>query len=525
MRVRAVVDLPGSEVIRSAQAGDPRAVERFVTGCLPLLYNVVGRAMNGRGDVDDVVQETVLRALDGLPRLRDPERLRSWLVAIAIRQVRSWWHHDQRREKVGLPEDVDNLADRRLDFADLTILRLELSGQREEAVRATRWLDDEEREVLALWWLEVAGELTRADVVAACDEPAQHVAVRIQRVKQRLDTARAVARALAAVPRCRELAEEARSWDGTPSARWRKRLGRHVRSCGQCTSDLMPLEGLVGNLALVPLPIGLAGLVLHQLASTAATGAAAATTSAAATAGGVSLKALAAAAAAAVTTVAAIVVHHYTQPTESEERQVALSTVHTPPGSDAGTRAAPESTTVGRTTVTPADLPPTTSPVSSQGRPTDAQPAQVRTSGKALALGRFSLRAASGERYLHRNPWNKYAAMGEISADSDATARQEATFTVVSGLADPACYSFRAPDGDYLRHYVMRVEIGPDDGTTQFAEDSTFCAHPGHGEQAVALEPINFPGHLLRGRPDAEVWIDHGEATGESSFFVVDPLG
>ncbi|WP_435841886.1 RNA polymerase sigma factor, partial [Streptomyces globisporus] len=71
-------------LIAAAQGGDQQAKDQLVSAYLPLLYNVVGRALDGHADVDDVVQETVLRMLRGLPELRDPERFRSWLVAIAM---------------------------------------------------------------------------------------------------------------------------------------------------------------------------------------------------------------------------------------------------------------------------------------------------------------------------------------------------------------------------------------------------------------------------------------------------------
>ncbi|WP_436969360.1 RNA polymerase sigma factor [Actinacidiphila glaucinigra] len=54
---------------------------------LPLVYNIAGRALDGHADVDDVVQETLLRMVRGLSELRDPAAFRSWLVAITIRQV------------------------------------------------------------------------------------------------------------------------------------------------------------------------------------------------------------------------------------------------------------------------------------------------------------------------------------------------------------------------------------------------------------------------------------------------------
>ncbi|WP_416070097.1 RNA polymerase sigma factor, partial [Streptomyces scabiei] len=252
-------------VVMAARAGDRQAAERLVRDCLPLVYNIVGRALNGHGDVDDVVQETMMRALDGLPGLERPERFRSWLVAITVRQIRDRWRRGRPWLTAEPLEASTHDADPQADFTDLVVLRLTLSGQRREAVEATRWLEDEEREVLALWWMECAGELTRGELSAACGLAPQHAAVRIQRVKERLETARTIVRAVTASPRCPGLADALAPWDGRPSGLWRKRLARHVRDCPQCrsnSSDLIPAERLLAGLALVPVPVGLAGLVL-----------------------------------------------------------------------------------------------------------------------------------------------------------------------------------------------------------------------------------------------------------------------
>ncbi|MEV6739913.1 hypothetical protein AB0N14_24415 [Streptomyces sp. NPDC051104] len=42
--------------IAAAQACDRHALDELVAGWLPLVYNIVGRALNGHADVDDVVQ-------------------------------------------------------------------------------------------------------------------------------------------------------------------------------------------------------------------------------------------------------------------------------------------------------------------------------------------------------------------------------------------------------------------------------------------------------------------------------------
>ncbi|MFG3514152.1 sigma-70 family RNA polymerase sigma factor [Streptomyces bobili] len=240
-------------LVTAARGGDPAAQDALVGAYLPLVYNIVGRALNGSVDVDDVVQESMLRALDSLTALRDPESFRSWLVAITMNQIRAHWQ--QRQLAHGSPvEEAGDLADPGADFVDLTMMRLQLSGQRQETARATRWLEPDDRSLLSLWWLECAGALTRAEVAEALELSPQHTAVRVQRMKAQLEAARVVVRALDAPQPCEELRGVLASWDGRPSALWRKRIARHARDCTRCSglwSGLLPAEGLLAGLALV----------------------------------------------------------------------------------------------------------------------------------------------------------------------------------------------------------------------------------------------------------------------------------
>ncbi|MFJ6631825.1 sigma-70 family RNA polymerase sigma factor [Streptomyces sp. NPDC091376] len=249
-------------VIMAAQAGDQQAQDRLVAEYLPLVYNIVGRALNGHADVDDVVQETMLRVLGGLDGLRSPDNFRSWLVAITMNQIRGHWR-ERRTGAIpggGALDDAYDVVDPGADFVDLTITRLGLSGQRRETAEATRWLDEDDRALLSLWWLEAAGQLSRAEVATALELSPQHTAVRVQRMKAQLETARVVVRALSADPRCVLLEPIVAGWDGMPSALWRKRLARHARGCTVCAghwSGLVPAEGLLVGLALVPLAASL----------------------------------------------------------------------------------------------------------------------------------------------------------------------------------------------------------------------------------------------------------------------------
>ncbi|MGW0706967.1 RNA polymerase sigma factor [Streptomyces sp. NPDC002643] len=266
--------------IAAAQAGDRRALDELVEGWLPLVYNIVGRALNGHADVDDVVQETMLRAVDNLGTLRDPDSFRSWLVAIAMRQIRD---RARRRTTDPLGEDTGD-GQGAADFAELTVLRLQLEGQRREVAEAVRWLDDEDRQLLSLWWLEVAGELTRRELAAAVGISRQHAAVRVQRMKARLETARGIVRALDSS--CDDLRLVTVRWNGRPDSVWRKRIARHIRGCARCDGQrgadamVVPAERLLVGIALVPIPVGFTlSLAFGGKTAVAATATAAASTS------------------------------------------------------------------------------------------------------------------------------------------------------------------------------------------------------------------------------------------------------
>ncbi|WP_435176231.1 sigma-70 family RNA polymerase sigma factor [Actinacidiphila sp. bgisy145] len=255
---------PDPAMVSAARDGDERALERLVAQCLPLVYNIVGRALDGHDDVDDVVQETLLRVVRGLADLRDPAAFRSWLVAIAVRQVRD--REQARKASWHQRTDLDAaelVADPASDFASVTILRLGLTDQRREIAEATRWLDHDDRTLLALWWLEETGDIGRAELADALGLTRQHAAVKVQRMKEQLETSRIVVRALGAAEPCPDLREMTGSWDGVPSPLWRKRFARHIRRCQVCGrpgSALLPMERLLSGLPLLPLPVSLAAV-------------------------------------------------------------------------------------------------------------------------------------------------------------------------------------------------------------------------------------------------------------------------
>lgn len=252
---------PAPDVVAAARAGERDALEELSSRTLPLIYSVAARAHPYRDEVDDIVQETMMRILRGIGGLESPEAFRSWVITITVNEVRDHIRRRGRRETTGSAFDAaEHRPDPAADFAEAVILDLRLSGQRKESLRATRWLDEDDRELLSLWWLETAGRLERAELASALYMTGHQAAVRVQRMKERLHTSRVIVRALAARPACGELTQLTLDWNGAPSGLWRKRLGRHVRQCPRCVrheEGILAPEGLLAPLALLPVPAAL----------------------------------------------------------------------------------------------------------------------------------------------------------------------------------------------------------------------------------------------------------------------------
>ena len=245
-------ELPHPELVTAAQRGDRGALEELVRACLPLVYNIVGRAAETDLDVDDIVQETMLRMIKGIGTVREPERLRSWVVTIALRQLTEA-RQRAGRERVLRAAELPDRADPTMDIEQAVTTRHLVSAEQRDLGRAAEWLDDSHRSLLALWWLELRGELSRTELAASLGEPVANTGVRVQRMREQLAVARSVVEALGRVPRCPGVDASLVGWDGTPSPLWRKRIARHLRDCSACGEQARLLASSKRLLAALPL--------------------------------------------------------------------------------------------------------------------------------------------------------------------------------------------------------------------------------------------------------------------------------
>lgn len=522
-----LIDADHVGLVVAAQAGDDRAREELIAAYLPLVYNIVGRALSGHADVDDVVQETLLRVVRDLPDLRAPESFRSWLVSITLRQINTHWHRQHvSADRTTVIDEARQIPDAGAEPVDTAILRLHVSDERRRVVEAGRWLDPDHRVLLSLWWQECAGLLSREDMAAATGLTVAHVGVRLQRMREQLELCRTIVAALEADPRCPQLDGTVVGWDGHHASVWRKRIARHTRDCTVCratSAERVPAELLPLGLTTLAVPAALIAALaakglLSGTAASAAGLAAAPVAVGTATGGGGLHGAL-------IGKLQTVTAHPLVSLATGAVLIAGTATYATWPEPAPRVPGATAAPTVGTPTPVPSRT--TTSAGPSPTSPSPVSPPSVGPSAVAGAvpLGAQSLESADSPG-LFVTYTGDFAALGGVAASSSAQARQRVTFTVVGGLADMRCVTFRAADGRYLRHHYLRLRLSTDDGSALFREDATFCPRPGAVAGSVTLHAHNYPGSVIRHR-DGGIWLDGSDGTrafaGQASFIVRSP--
>ncbi len=95
-----------TELLRQAKAGDGEAFSQLVDPYRRELQVHCYRTLGSLADAEDLVQETLIAAWQGLPDFREQASLRSWLYRIATNRCLNWLRSASRHppiESPGLP--------------------------------------------------------------------------------------------------------------------------------------------------------------------------------------------------------------------------------------------------------------------------------------------------------------------------------------------------------------------------------------------------------------------------------------
>ena len=103
-------------LVDECRRGNPEGFTRLVALTEPGVRRMIGRLVLAGPDVDDLVQETYLRAWKSLAGFRGESRFSTWLCRIAVNVARSW--RRSRPVASPLPDDAGSTMLGRQDLGD-----------------------------------------------------------------------------------------------------------------------------------------------------------------------------------------------------------------------------------------------------------------------------------------------------------------------------------------------------------------------------------------------------------------------
>jgi RNA polymerase sigma factor (sigma-70 family) len=252
------------DVVAAIVAGDPAGLAEAYDRYAAPLYTYCRTMLREPADAADAVQDTFVIAASRLSGLRDPERLRSWLYAVA----RNECHRRLRSRSEQAPlEEAPDVTDEAADVSAGT----ERAVLRALVRDATNGLGPAEREVVEL---QLHQGLASGEVASVLGISRNHAHALLSRARDQLETALGVLLVARSGRRdCPVLDPLLKDWDGRLTVLLRKRINRHIGRCPVCSErqrretapamflGAVPIAAL--PLATAALPAGLRDQVLR----------------------------------------------------------------------------------------------------------------------------------------------------------------------------------------------------------------------------------------------------------------------
>jgi RNA polymerase sigma factor (sigma-70 family) len=245
------------EIVAAIVAGEPAGLAECYDRYAQALYSHCRSLLSDPADAADAVQDTFVVAATKLGGLREPDRLKAWLYAVArnecLRRLRDRGRTaslDEAAEMTGETTDIEAPAER----AELgELVRAAIGG-----------LNPGDREVVEL---SLRGQLDGADLASALGIPVNQAHALASRARGQLERSLgALLVARSGRESCPELAALLAGWSGELTVLLRKRVSRHIEQCEVCGErkrrELSPAM-LLSALPVFAVPPGLRQQVLR----------------------------------------------------------------------------------------------------------------------------------------------------------------------------------------------------------------------------------------------------------------------
>ncbi|HEX2286883.1 MAG TPA: sigma-70 family RNA polymerase sigma factor, partial [Mycobacterium sp.] len=235
-----------AELARAAAGGDRTAFADIYDRYADRLHDYCIGMLRDRDGAADCVQDAFCTAATKLSQLREPDKLRPWLYAIARNEA---LRRLQQRRRETPSDDVPDMVSHE-PGPDTLAARTELADLIGEAAGG---LSDRDRSVLELAYRHGLDGPELAKALGVTPGTANRIVHRLRETIERSLGALLVSRrAQTAAYACPELTAVLDGWDGNFTLLMRKRIARHIESCATCDGERRQLVSPAALLGVTP---------------------------------------------------------------------------------------------------------------------------------------------------------------------------------------------------------------------------------------------------------------------------------
>jgi RNA polymerase sigma-70 factor (ECF subfamily) len=178
---RIASDISDAELATRLVAGEQWAKETLYRRFVQNVWCTALRLVGNRPDADDIVQDTFVEALRDVDKLRDPARMRAWLLRIAVHQAHRRFRKRKLRRRLGMDRSIE----------ETTLEELAQPGTSAEARAELACIDRVLERVNVnyrfAWMLRHVEGMSLEEVAHACDCSLATAKRRISHTAQHLD--------------------------------------------------------------------------------------------------------------------------------------------------------------------------------------------------------------------------------------------------------------------------------------------------------------------------------------------------
>lgn len=147
-------------LVRLAASGDRLAFRQLIASNHRAIHALVQRLARNPDDVDDILQEVLLRAWKGLPAFREEARFSTWLYRIAVNTTFKWQRrHAETTRTVSISELMEqdrlgeSVASTMVPVAEPEVA-MEESQRRQRLMDAVSSLPPKQRDVVMMHYFD-----------------------------------------------------------------------------------------------------------------------------------------------------------------------------------------------------------------------------------------------------------------------------------------------------------------------------------------------------------------------------------